>query len=150
MILTDREIMIAIESRQLIIDPQPRAEAFSSTSVDLTLDRPGRIWKAQGGGFPIRPGHRDYRYSEALRLQAEVTLDSFTLGPKAFLLAWTKERVALPITSRLAARVEGKSSLARLGIGVHITAPTIHAGFEGQIQLEISISESTRSSSIPG
>lgn len=64
-----------------------------------------------------------------------------------FLLGWTIEKVQLPHTSRIAARVEGKSSLARIGIGVHITAPTIHAGFgyrpndpafEGNpIQLEI-------------
>ncbi len=43
----------------------------------------------------------------------------------------------LPIQSRIAARVEGKSSLARLGLGIHVTAPTIHAGFKGEIQLEI-------------
>src|SRR5438552_13259726 len=41
----------------------------------------------------------------------------------------TIEKIWLPQRSRLAARVEGKSSLARLGIGVHVTAPTIHAGF---------------------
>src|SRR5258708_6917479 len=52
-------------------------------------------------------------------------------------LGWTEENVELPIEARLAARVEGKSSLARLGIGIHITAPTIHAGFKGPIQLEI-------------
>lgn len=46
-----------------------------------------------------------------------------------FLLGWTIEKIWLPHRSRLAARVEGKSSLARLGIGVHVTAPTIHAGF---------------------
>jgi dCTP deaminase len=46
-----------------------------------------------------------------------------------FLLGWTLEKVQLPHRSRLAARVEGKSSLARLGVGVHVTAPTIHAGF---------------------
>ena len=40
-------------------------------------------------------------------------------------------------TLRLAARVEGKSSLARLGLAVHVTAPTIHAGFDGHTQLEI-------------
>src|SRR5258705_7222569 len=44
-------------------------------------------------------------------------------------LAWTKEYVNLVSHNRLAARVEGKSSLARLGLGVHVTAPTIHAGF---------------------
>ncbi|MGD0511380.1 MAG: hypothetical protein ABSA33_06095 [Candidatus Micrarchaeaceae archaeon] len=49
----------------------------------------------------------------------------------------TEENIELPIHSRLAARVEGKSSLARLGIGIHVTAPTIHAGFRGPIQLEI-------------
>ena len=53
------------------------------------------------------------------------------------MLAWTKEYLPLPVHSRLAARVEGKSSLARLGVGIHITAPTIHAGFSGQLQLEI-------------
>src|SRR5262249_50017381 len=47
----------------------------------------------------------------------------------AFFLGWTLETVQLPSRSRIAARVEGKSSLARLGMGVHVTAPTIHAGF---------------------
>ena len=42
------------------------------------------------------------------------------------------EYLELPIHSRVAARIEGKSSLARLGIGVHITAPIIHAGFKGE------------------
>lgn len=41
------------------------------------------------------------------------------------------------MNARLAARVEGKSSLARFGLGVHITAPTIHAGFKGRVRLEI-------------
>jgi dCTP deaminase len=44
-------------------------------------------------------------------------------------LGWTEEKIYLPHTSRLCARVDGKSSLGRMGIGVHITAPTIHAGF---------------------
>ena len=53
------------------------------------------------------------------------------------MLGWTHETVELPNASRIAARVEGKSSLARLAIGIYITAPTIHAGFKGPIQLEI-------------
>jgi dCTP deaminase len=44
-------------------------------------------------------------------------------------LGWTIERIRLPYHSRIAARVEGKSSLARLGLGVHVTVPTVHAGF---------------------
>src|SRR5205085_521468 len=50
-------------------------------------------------------------------------------GPRHFILGWTKESVYLPHTSRLCARVEGKSSLGRMGTGVHVTAPTVHAGF---------------------
>lgn len=67
----------------------------------------------------------------------EMDNDGFVIEPQDFILGWTEEAVDLPNTSRLAARVEGKSSLARLGIGIHITAPTIHAGFNGTIQLEI-------------
>ena len=52
-------------------------------------------------------------------------------------MAWTKEFVAIPVHSRLAARVEGKSSLVRLGIAIHLTAPTVHCGFKENIQLEM-------------
>jgi dCTP deaminase len=51
------------------------------------------------------------------------------LGPASFYLGWTLQAVGLPHRSRIAARVEGKRSLARLGLGIHVTAPTIHAGF---------------------
>lgn len=59
------------------------------------------------------------------------------IAPGELLLAQTCERIELPTASRLAARVEGRSSLARMGLGVHVTAPTIHSGFRGQITLEI-------------
>jgi dCTP deaminase len=52
-------------------------------------------------------------------------------------LAWTKEYVNLVSYNRVAARVEGKSSLARFGLAIHVTAPTIHAGFDGHIRLEM-------------
>lgn len=61
----------------------------------------------------------------------------YTIEPNKFYLSATHERVHLPIKSRLAARVEGKSSLARLGLTIHMTAPTIHCGFDGVIALEI-------------
>jgi dCTP deaminase len=59
----------------------------------------------------------------------EIPPEGYVFKPQTFLLGWTQEKIQLPHRSRLAARVEGKSSLARLGIGVHVTAPTIHAGF---------------------
>ena len=61
----------------------------------------------------------------------------YVVKPQQFVLAWTLERLELPKESRIAARVEGKSSLARLGLGVHITAPTVHPGFSGPLQLEV-------------
>lgn len=56
MILTDREISIALETGQLVIDPPPQVDALTSTAVDLTLDENALEWKPISGGFQIRPG----------------------------------------------------------------------------------------------
>ncbi len=142
MILTDREIQISIGRGSIIIDPRPLPVAFSSTSVDLTLDSHISRFKKDKTFLTrtINPTHADYKIDEALReltFPETIGENGFTLDPNELILAWTVEFVDLPINSCIAARVEGKSSLARLGIGIHITAPTIHAGFKGQIQLEI-------------
>jgi dCTP deaminase len=60
-----------------------------------------------------------------------------SINPGEFVLVPTLEYVRLPTASKLAARVEGRSKQARLGMTAHITAPTIHAGFAGKITLEI-------------
>lgn len=140
MILTDREIKIAIEERQIILDPLPEDIAFSSTAVDLTLHQEVRVFKLKAvGGFAIDPSYKDYSFQDSMEaITDKVNIgNGYNLEPKRLLLGWTKETVELPTISRLAARVEGKSSLARIGLGIHITAPTIHAGFKGQLQLEI-------------
>ncbi len=143
MILTDREIQIALARKQIAIDPHPQTEAYSSTSVDLTLDPVLTVFDT-GADYVkkvVDPTHPDYDVDKALEeLTTPCTIDAKTgydLPVKHLVLGWTAEYVNLPVDSRLAARIEGKSSLARLGLGVHITAPTIHAGFEGQIRLEI-------------
>jgi dCTP deaminase len=136
MILTDREIQMALQTGQIEITPPPKEDAFSSTSLDLTLAEPGDVWRVFKGQ-PIRPGTKGYDYNHLASRKDRVSLDGYTLNPGAFLLAWTAETITLPISARLAARVEGKSALARLGMGIHITAPTIHAGFKGQLQLEM-------------
>lgn len=141
MILTDREIKIFLQNRQIIIDPAPQVDAFSSTSVDLTLHNEVMRWDEShqhGAELLISPHSRDFNYSKISRIYTKTEVfTELKLLPKTFVLAWTRESVKLPNTSRLAARVEGKSSLARLGVGIHVTAPTIHAGFEGRIQLEV-------------
>lgn len=136
MILTDREIVASIQSGQISISPLPAADAYSSTTVDLTLLNKFTTWKASPG-LPIRPGRQGHKYSDLAPLQISKNQDSFELLPHSFVLAWTLEEVKIPIPSRLSARVEGKSSMARLGVSVHVTAPTIHCGFEGPIQLEM-------------
>lgn len=142
-ILTDREIQIGLTRKQIVIDPAPRSDAYSSTSVDLTLDPVLTLFEIGEAAVlkVVDPTHEKYNIDAALKeLTKSHTIDAkhgYDLEPRQLILAWTKEYVHLPIDARLAARVEGKSSLARMGVGVHITAPTIHAGFDGQIRLEI-------------
>jgi dCTP deaminase len=136
MILTDREIEIALQHGHLGIEPRPDPDAYSSTSVDLTLSDKFATWK-EIPGIAISPGAKDYKYSSFAHLQEVHSAGTFQLHPKHFVLAWTAETVKMPSHSRYAARVEGKSSLARLGISVHVTAPTIHCGWIGTIQLEM-------------
>ena len=136
MILTDREIRIALANGVVTIDPLPDLTvAISSTAIDLTLADSFKIWP-DTSGMLICPGDPDYSYSKLTGMQQE-TRGPYELAPAKFVLAWTREKVSIPHNSRLAARVEGKSSLARLGIGIHVTAPVIHSGFTGQIQLEM-------------
>jgi dCTP deaminase len=143
MVLTDREIQAAIQNKQIIVDPAPAETAYSSTSLDLSLSRYLRIWKTAtvaGVEQVVSPATKGYTFSAFSREFSdakEIGDDGYIVNPGAFVLGWTEEQIELPIQARVAARVEGKSSLARLGIGIHITAPTIHAGFKGPIQLEI-------------
>ena len=142
MILTDREIRIGIEGGSIIIDPKPLSSAYSSTSVDLTLDPVFSIFKDQNQGLDIAidPGKPEFNPEHLLgQLAEQITAgsDGYRLKPHTLVLASTAEYVDLRKSFRLAARVEGKSSLARIGLGVHVTAPTVHAGFDGRIRLEI-------------
>ncbi|HEX3881233.1 MAG TPA: dCTP deaminase [Stellaceae bacterium] len=136
MILTDRELQAFLASNQITINPPPAPHAFSSTSLDLTLDEPGEIWKDLPGQ-PVRPNTPGYTYRSLDTRKQRISLNGYSFKKQTLLLAWTKEDIVLPYSSRVAARVEGKSGLARLGLMVHMTAPTIHAGFRGQIQLEM-------------
>jgi len=143
MVLTDREIQSALASKQITIEPPPSEVAYSSTSLDLTLSKFLQEWhtaSVAGVEQIVSPSTKGYKYSEfakAFSSKREMGSDGYVLEPQCFVLGSTAEVIELPTTSRIAARVEGKSSLARLGIGVHVTAPTIHSGFSGDIQLEI-------------
>jgi dCTP deaminase len=135
MILSDREIQAALQREAVVIFPEPHARAWSSTAVDLTLANELRKWKPlsdESVEAAICPGTPTYNYTKLAAKHTEIidlSNNYYDLQAKEFILGWTVEKIKLPHRSRLAARVEGKSSLARLGLGIHVTAPTIHAGF---------------------
>jgi len=103
-------------------------------ALDLTLDGELRPWEpipGVGEDFCIDPVLAGFNTSDLIN-QYTTPLDcssGYIIQPKTLVLGWTAEKLKLPHTARVAARVEGKSSLARIGLGIHVTAPTIHAGF---------------------
>jgi len=140
MILSDADIRKALGEGTLKVSPPPPSENFSTSALDLRIGKEFKRWKDAPTGMAITvnlshvsiPEYGDYVED------VKPDQDGLVAIPKdSFLLAKTLETVELPLTSRLAARVEGRSSFARLGLAVHITAPTVHAGFEGPIVLEI-------------
>jgi dCTP deaminase len=140
MILTDLEIQKLLDDGLISIEPNPPNEADDSTAVNLTLDLPLRIFRTKVPGFIFDPGARGYKAAELIRSATDTVVipeQGWDLPRGELVLGWTKEQVDLDFKGRVAARVEGKSGLARIGLGVHVTAPTIHAGFSGAIQLEL-------------
>jgi dCTP deaminase len=145
MILSDREIQAALHRDAIRINPAPpdieaeppegQKSPWSSTTLDLRLDKPLIQWVARKDGSKVEfvpPDDPEFNLDSLIAQYArsfDISEDGYLLQPNNFVLGWTIERIQLPSTSRLAARVEGKSSLARLGVGVHVNAPTVHAGF---------------------
>jgi dCTP deaminase len=129
-ILSDRSIRQRLARRQLVIEPYEPSH-LQPASIDVRLDRHFRPFRATGE--PIDPA-----VDQAHRTDELITLpdgEPCVLHPDGFVLASTYERVSLP--ADLAARVEGKSSLGRLGLVVHTTAGFVDPGFRGYITLEL-------------
>lgn len=149
MILSDAGIRRALADGEISIDPPPQPDQFQTSAVDIFLGDSFRVWDLQKlsntkGFEPVLnlAEQSFFDTANSFSKDAERERDgSFILKPYRdvphVLLCQTRERVHLKPASRLAARVEGRSSLARLGLMVHLTAPTIHAGFNGNITLEV-------------
>lgn len=146
MILSNIEIQKAIDEGRLKIspDPQPRSPEFSdcpydSTAVDLHLGNALSIPQRGPYTFDLRGGGIAGFLAKTSK-QVIIPEEGYALKPSQFTLGVTAERITLPILpdgKSLAARIEGKSSLARCGLLVHFTAPTVHAGFDGTLTLEM-------------
>ena len=131
MLLSDRDIKEQISAKRVAIEPFDPAMVQPS-SVDVRLDRFFRVFE-------------NHKYSEIdpsveqpeLTRELEVAADEhFILHPGEFVLASTYEVITLP--DDIAGRLEGKSSLGRLGLLTHSTAGFIDPGFSGHITLELS------------
>jgi dCTP deaminase len=130
-ILSDRTLREALQAGRIVIDPYEPANVQPS-SIDLRLDRYFRVFRNHTTRvIDVREDQED--------LTELVEIDDsgvFILHPGEFVLAATAERVAVP--DDLVARIEGKSSLGRLGLLIHSTAGFIDPGFDGHITLELS------------
>ena len=131
MILSDRTIKQEIADGRIIIEPFDE-RAVQPSSVDLTLDHRFIVFRNH------TMGHIDLKANlETLTDTVEATDgDPFILHPGEFVLGSTAERVAIP--ADLVGRIEGKSSLGRLGLLIHTTAGFVDAGWDGQLTLEFS------------
>lgn len=131
MLLSDRDIRAAIEAGRVVLDPYDPAMVQPS-SIDVRLDRYFRVF--ENHRYPhIDPAEEQ---PDLTRLVEPAADEPFILHPGEFVLASSFEGVTLP--DDIAARLEGKSSLGRLGLLTHSTAGFVDPGFTGHVTLELS------------
>jgi dCTP deaminase len=130
-VLSDRDIRAAIESGEVVIRPYDPKD-LQPSSVDLHLDRRFRVFR-----------NNRYPYIDVRSPQPDLTEmlsvaddEPFILHPGEFVLGQTLEWVELP--NNLVSRLEGKSSLGRLGLLIHSTAGYVDPGWKGNLTLELS------------
>jgi dCTP deaminase len=130
-LLSDRDILSEIDSQRVALDPFDAAMVQPS-SVDVRLDRFFRVF--ENHKYPhIDPAQDQPDLTRLVEPEAD---EPFILHPGEFVLGSTYEVVTLP--DDVAARLEGKSSLGRLGLLTHSTAGFIDPGFSGHVTLELS------------
>jgi len=161
MYLSDRDLNWAIERGLLIVrDPAGSPPQIDPSSINLRLDHAdeAKIWDIEryqkhmgvsGSDEPVlHVGSLQYNYGTISKFLASPTNDKsqtvfrrddeIWVRPNGFLLWQTKEIIGTPkIDPRYICFVDGKSTRARAGLLVHLTAPTIHAGWDGNVTLEI-------------
>lgn len=134
MILSDRDIKKALSTKRIVISPKPDLETqLGSCSIDLCLGDTFRVF--DHSRFPyIDPNKKDFS-NEVTKVVKVKKGDNFIMQPGDFVLAVCLENVKIP--ADLMGRLEGRSSLGRLGLVVHSTASTFDAGWDGKPVLEL-------------
>lgn len=131
MLLSDRDINAELDAGRIGLDPLDRSMVQPS-SVDVRMDRYFRLFSNHKYPF-IDPAEEQPDLTHLVEAEPN---EAFILHPGEFVLASTYEAVTLP--DDVAARLEGKSSLGRLGLLTHSTAGFIDPGFSGHVTLELS------------
>ncbi len=134
MILSDRDITAALKNNRISIIPKPDfAAQLGSCSIDLRLGNVFRVFEHSKKPY-IDPAKKDY----SNEITSEIKIkdgEQFIMQPGDFVLAVTLEHVT--IADDLMGRLEGRSSLGRLGIVVHSTASIFDPGWDGKCVLEL-------------
>jgi dCTP deaminase len=129
-VLSDRTIQRLLDEGRIEIDPYDPS-LLQPSSVDIRVDRLFRVFRNNRASFI------DVKKEQDLTELVEIDeSEPFILHPGEFVLGSTLERVRLP--DDLVARLEGKSSLGRLGLLIHSTAGFVDPGFDGHVTLELS------------
>ncbi|MFH1601580.1 MAG: dCTP deaminase [Candidatus Shapirobacteria bacterium] len=130
MILSDQDLLLAIEEKKLVIDPFD-PQRVQPSSYDLHLDEKVLVFENHLlAVMDVR------EKAEATRLVEIDEKKGFILHPGEFILGNTQEKFVIP--NDLAAKLEGRSSLGRIGLIIHATAGYVDPGFSGQLTFEIS------------
>jgi dCTP deaminase len=130
-VLSDRSIRSEIAAGRIVVEPLD-ADLIQPSSIDVRVDRRFRVFhNARYPYIDVRKPMEEL--TELVEVEGD---DPFILHPGEFVLGQTLERVTLP--DDLVARLEGKSSLGRLGLLIHSTAGFVDSGFSGNLTLELS------------
>ncbi len=134
MILSDRDIKAALKSKRIRVSPPlDMPTQLGSCSIDLRLGKQFRVFNHSKVAFIDTNNPK-----VSTEMMAEITLkkdEQFILQPGDFVLATTIEKISLP--DDLVGRLEGRSSLGRLGIVVHSTASVFDPGWDGVVVMEL-------------
>ncbi len=131
MLLSDRDIRSELDAGRVVLDPYDPS-MLQPSSIDVRLDKYFRLFDNHKYPF-IDPSQEQPELTRLVEVEAG---EPFVLHPGEFVLGSTFETITLP--DDVAARLEGKSSLGRLGLLTHSTAGFIDPGFSGHVTLELS------------
>jgi len=138
LVLSDSDIEREIELGNIKVDPPVNPTDISSSSLDVHLgNKISKVKETHPAiGRVIDLSHPQITtIFDDLYKTLDIPRDGYDLQPKEFVLSDVQEKITL--SSKISARIEGTSTLARFGLTVHSTAPTVHATYSGYLKLEL-------------